>query len=615
MCNRSCRAPLKSHPKISPLPAHLWHNTGMSESLIGSQLAGYRVERVLGRGGMAAIYFAWDTLNNRPVALKVMDERYRGTPAYVDRFIHEAQAIAAWNHPNIVSVYDAGEQGGIYFYAMEFIRGLDLAQLLRQYLDAGQLLPYSEIVRIGWAVAAALDFAHAQGIIHRDIKPSNVLISVDGRVLLSDFGLVMDVSRGTLGETFGSPHYIAPEQARSSAGAVPQSDLYSLAVMLYEMLTGALPFDDPSPTTLALMHLNQEPPRPRALNPRLNAAVEAVLLRGLRKRPEERFASGREMLQALQGALAVELQGAQAAQPLPVLPSTEQLREERRRPQPGATAVYPAGSMPAPVVSIPRPAEPRTVVNAAPPAGPLPSYGYPPAATTPPPPVPPTARRRGLGWGCLAAGLALPLLLVVIGVALVFSNPGWFIDPTRWTIVATNPSSAPTQATPPTLTVTPEPSQTNQPTLTDFPTLTPTQPPTQTPTFTPVPPSATPTPTSTPLVFALRLARAGSAGLVLANTGLAPIPLSPLVLADTDGGEFSAAEWQVAVLQPGQCVLAWEPDTEPQVPGDLTCEPVGQVVLRAGDQRFWTRGLTLRYNGIEIATCPNDRDRCDVEVR
>jgi serine/threonine protein kinase len=580
----------------------------MSESLIGSQLAGYRIERVLGRGGMAAIYFAWDTLNNRPVALKVMDERYRGTPAYVERFIHEAQAIATWNHPNIVSVYDAGEQGGIYFYAMEFIRGLDLAQLLRQYLDAGQLLPYKEVVRIGWAVASALDFAHAQGIIHRDVKPSNVLISVDGRVLLSDFGLVMDISRGTLGETFGSPHYIAPEQARSSAGAVPQSDLYALAVMLYEMLTGALPFDDPSPTTLALLHLNQEPPRPRALNPRLNAAVESVLLRGLRKRPEERFATGREMMQALQGSLAAELQDPQAAQPLPVLPSTEQFREERRQPQPGATAVYPAGSMPAPVASIPRPAEPRATVDGAPPTGPLPAYQ---PAATPPPPYPPAAKRRarGFGWGCLAAALALPLLLVVIGAALVFSNPGWFIDPTRWTIVATNPSSAPTQATPPTLTVTPEPSQTLQPTLT------PTLPPTQTPTFTPVPPSATPTPTATALVVAVRLARAGSAGFVLANTGLAPIPLAPLVLADTDGGEFSAAEWQVAILQPGQCVLAWEPDTAPQVPDDLTCEPVGQVVLRAGDERFWTRNLTLRYNGIEIATCPNDRDRCDVEVR
>lgn len=585
----------------------------MSESLIGSQLAGYRIERVLGRGGMAAIYFAWDTNKDRPVALKVMDERYRGTPAYVDRFIHEAQAIAAWNHPNIVNVYDAGEQGGIYFYAMEFIRGLDLAQLLRQYREAGQLLPYNEVVRIGWAVASALDYAHSRGIVHRDIKPSNVLISVDGRVLLSDFGLVMDVSRGTMGETFGSPQYIAPEQARNSAGAVPQSDLYSLGVMLYEMLTGALPFDDPSPTTLALMHLNQEPPRPRTLNPRLNAAVEAVLLRSLRKRPEERFSSARDLMQALEGALASELHSPQAAQPLPVSPSTERLRDERRQPQPGATAVYPAGSMPAPV-SIPRRTEPQTAYAGSPPPGRAATY-QPSGAV--PPPYPPAAERRsgGLGMGCLAAILALLGLVVVIGGALALSNPSLF-DPSRWVIGLPGiPSPASTQATPPTLTVTPEPSQTLRPTLTNLPTLTPTLIPTFTLTPTPVPPTNSPTPTLTPLVFTLQIARRGNDGFALVNTGQAPFPMAPLVFLDEDEEEFLAIEWQVDILQPGQCVLAWEPDTTPEIPNNVECDPVGQVVLRAGNERFWTREMTLYYNTEEIATCRTNRDRCDIEIR
>ncbi len=197
----------------------------MNDPLIGRQIGKYRVERLLGRGGMASVYFAWDTKNNRAVALKVMDERYRDDPVFVNRFTQEAQTIASWDHLNIINVFDAGEEDGIYYYAMEFIRGMDLAQLLRQYLDAGQLMPYNEVVRIGWAIANALDFAHANGIIHRDVKPSNVLISVDGRILLSDFGLVMDMSRGTMGEIFGSPAYISPEQARSSAGVVPQSDL------------------------------------------------------------------------------------------------------------------------------------------------------------------------------------------------------------------------------------------------------------------------------------------------------------------------------------------------------------------------------------------------------
>src|SRR5512143_1824288 len=279
----------------------------MNDPLNGKQVGGYRVERLLGRGGMASVFFAWDTRNDRPVALKVMDERYRDTPADVDRFIKEAQASASWNHSNIVRVFDAGEESGIYYYAMEFIRGMDLSQLLRQYLDAGQLMPYNEVVRSGWAIANALDFAHANGIIHRDVKPSNVLISVDGRILLSDFGLVMDVNRGTMGETFGSPAYISPEQARSSAGAVPQSDLYSLGVMLYEMLIGVVPFYDSSPAALALKHLTEEPPRPRSLNPRLSSGVEAVLLRALRKQPSERYATGREMMLALEHALNPEL--------------------------------------------------------------------------------------------------------------------------------------------------------------------------------------------------------------------------------------------------------------------------------------------------------------------
>ena len=186
---------------------------------------------------------------------------------------------------------------------MEYIRGLDLAQLLRQYNDAGQLMPYADVLRMGWAVAEALDFAHRHGIIHRDVKPSNVLVSVDGRVILSDFGLVMDVARGTMGETFGSPHYIAPEQARRSSEAVPQSDIYALGVMLYEMLTGTVPFHDPSPAALALKHLSEEPPAPRALNPQLTPVVEAVLMRALRKLPRDRYATGREMMSALERGL------------------------------------------------------------------------------------------------------------------------------------------------------------------------------------------------------------------------------------------------------------------------------------------------------------------------
>ena len=159
------------------------------------------------------------------------------------------------------------------------------------------------MLKIGRSIANALDYAHQKGVIHRDVKPSNVMLARDGRIALADFGLAMDVQQGSIGEAFGTPHYIAPEQARNSAMAVPQSDLYSLGVILYEMLTGMVPFDDPSPTSLAIQHITLPPPPPRVVNPQLNEAVEAVLLKALAKTPEGRYQTGQELLTALDMAL------------------------------------------------------------------------------------------------------------------------------------------------------------------------------------------------------------------------------------------------------------------------------------------------------------------------
>jgi len=159
------------------------------------------------------------------------------------------------------------------------------------------------VLRIGKAVAEALDYAHRKGVVHRDVKPSNILVGRDGRVVLTDFGLALDVEQGSLGEVFGSSRYIAPEQARRSSGAVPQSDLYSLGVVLYEMLTGSAPFDDPSPTAVALQHVTLAPPPPRSINPKLNAETEAVLLKALSKSPKDRYKTGGELIAALERAL------------------------------------------------------------------------------------------------------------------------------------------------------------------------------------------------------------------------------------------------------------------------------------------------------------------------
>jgi serine/threonine protein kinase len=252
---------------------------------------------------MAQVYYGWDVKLQRPVALKVIDARYRGNPAYAERFVREAQAIAKWRHEHIVQIHYADDENGLYYFVMEYIDGPDLAQLMAQYTTQGELVPQAEVARIGRAIASALDYAHQQGVIHRDVKPSNVMVAKDGRVVLTDFGLVMDIEQGSAGESFGSARYIAPEQARSSAKAVPQSDLYAFGVILYEMLTGVVPFDDPSSTAVAVQHLTTPPPPPREINPDLNEDTERVLLKALSKSPEQRYQTGKELMNALEKAL------------------------------------------------------------------------------------------------------------------------------------------------------------------------------------------------------------------------------------------------------------------------------------------------------------------------
>lgn len=295
------------------------------EPLIGRRFANFQLQRLLGRGGMAEVYYGWDVKLERPVAVKVIDARHNPDPEYAQRFVSEARAMAAWHHPNIIPIYYADDEDGYYYYVMEYIQGTDLERLLERYAELHELVPQADVIRIGRAAADALDYAHRHGVIHRDVKPSNLLASADNRILLSDFGLAMKIQEGSIGTVFGSPQYIAPEQARNSSQAVAQSDLYALGVILYQMLTGRLPFDDPSPTSLALQHLTLEPPPPRQINPSLSPEVENILLNSLRKQPRERYQTGKELMDALEAALNT------AAQTAPFLPASPDLAETARQ--------------------------------------------------------------------------------------------------------------------------------------------------------------------------------------------------------------------------------------------------------------------------------------------
>jgi serine/threonine protein kinase len=386
----------------------------IDDPLIGRQLANFRIERVLGRGGMAQVYFGQDVKLNRPVAIKVIDARFRGNPAYAKRFVREAQAVATWRHENIAQVHYADEDGDLYYFVMEYIDGLDLGELISQYTGQGELMPHADVLRIGHAVASALDYAHQKGVIHRDVKPSNVMVARDGRVVLSDFGLALDVQQGSMGDVFGTAHYIAPEQARRSSDAVPQSDLYSLGVILYEMLTGVVPFDDPSPTAVAIQHITQKPPSPREINTDLGAEAEAVLLKALSKSPNDRYQSGGELMAALESALRTSPVAAVVVPaPLPLLPAGVRPPTARlsRMTVADVMALQPEPKL-APPVS---PSAPRQTPSSAPAALPLQR--------------PTTVPRRNPVMLFTLGGCSLVILaLTVVGGLLLLSQPNSFFQ-------------------------------------------------------------------------------------------------------------------------------------------------------------------------------------------
>jgi len=348
----------------------------------------YELEHKLGEGGMATVYRGRDQRLNRQVAIKVLHSHYVGDPDFLQRFEHEAQAAALLNHPNVVNVYDVGQDGTMHYIVMEYVEGTNLKTLINQSAP----LPVDQAVTIAGDIARGLAAAHKLGLIHRDIKPQNIMIETGGQVHITDFGIAKSNFSTTLtqtGITFGTADYISPEQARGER-ATPQSDIYALGVTLYEMLTGRLPFIAENAVAVAMQHVSAAPPSPRQFNPQVPAQLETLVLRAMSKNAVERPANAEEFARLLANYRSI------ATQDTTFNPNLMQ------RPAP------------------PRPASPAI---SPPPAGSSNSSSSNTSGRMAVPPRPTVARApRQQGPGCGTFIVGALLLVGVLGLVLLFSS-------------------------------------------------------------------------------------------------------------------------------------------------------------------------------------------------
>ncbi|KMY53573.1 serine/threonine protein kinase [Bacillus sp. FJAT-27231] len=273
--------------------------------LIGKRLGGrYKIIKMIGGGGMANVYLAQDMILEREVALKVLRLDFVNEEEFLRRFQREAQSATSLVHPHIVNIYDVGEEEGINYIVMEYVDGMTLKQYIQQYSP----IPVEKTIDIMKQLASAIAFAHHNSIIHRDIKPHNILMDRDGNVKITDFGIAMALSATSITQTnavLGSVHYISPEQARGGM-ATKKSDIYALGIVMFELLTGQLPFSGESAVSVALKHLQAETPSVKRWNPAIPQSVENIVLKATAKDPFHRYASLEEMEQDLSTALDPE---------------------------------------------------------------------------------------------------------------------------------------------------------------------------------------------------------------------------------------------------------------------------------------------------------------------
>jgi hypothetical protein len=363
----------------------------------------YQVRRLLGRGGFAEVYEVWDQDLERRLAVKVLRPDVAWTPGMLDRFRHETKAVAKFSHPNILTIHFVGEGEGIVYYAMPFVEGQSLADLLRQEGP----IPVERVVSLARQILDALQHAHSSGLLHRDIKPENIMIDrSSGKPLLVDFGIAkrLDAGKGVTqtGFVVGTPQYMSPEQALGDTNLDARSDLYSMGAVLFQMLTGAPPFEGETSQEIVAKHIAEAPPAPIKANPRVPGWLSDLVVRCLAKKPAERFQSAAEMLAALdQGMASMPAAAVSRAQATVGAAATVKMESGQRR-----------------MATVPTPQVPPGLADAARAA----------AAAAP--------RRMGLWLGVGAAAVAVGLVGYALATrpVLVFQNR--LLEPVR--VVARN---------------------------------------------------------------------------------------------------------------------------------------------------------------------------------
>jgi serine/threonine protein kinase len=483
-----------------------------SEDLVGRSIAGYRLLEVLGRGGMSTVFLAQRLDHPQDqVATKILLPSSIPTPeefvSFQARFMREAQAAYRMHHPHILPVLGYGQEQDLFYMIMPVISGGTLATRLA---STSEPLPLAQIAEYLDQLAGAIDYANQHGVVHRDIKPSNVLIDTRGNVYLVDFGIIHLFDSGlyaldetptsltTTGRMYGTPAYMAPERFKGEL-AEPATDIYALGILLYQLVTGQVPFSADNPLAVGMKHLNEQPRSPRSLRPDLPEPAEAAILKALAKRPADRFVTAA----AFAAAFAAGLKGqwSEALFPLPTVMSPELAATQVQ--QPAIAPVVPVPEGPYQSNQMVLGPAPLAAYNQAP-------VAFAPTAVQPAPALPPRTRAGSPLLTGAIVGLLLVLLLLagLLAFSLQQSNsssssPGNKVHPTSTSGVPATTGTTPTLSPAASPTVSPAVSPTATPGKTPTPTPTPGTTPTSTPGTTPTSgttptPSPGTAPTSTP---------------------------------------------------------------------------------------------------------------------